>query len=202
MIHHILIANRGEVALRIAQAAADMGLLCTAVFATDEAGTAHRGGATRTVPLGAPGPAAYLDINRLLALARDAGCDAVHPGYGFLSERADFAQACADAGLVFIGPTAAQLAAPADSGSLRAPMAGRLVRFAGVTYAERYELLCRRWVLERLYSAACFLTATNTSATVLFHPAEDLSFGRFSAALRGHASLSWAVRPDRSTARG
>ena len=69
MILHILIANRGEIALRIAQAAADMGLQSTAVFATDEAGTAHRSGATRTVPLGAPGPAAYLDINRLVALA-------------------------------------------------------------------------------------------------------------------------------------
>ena len=114
MIQHILIANRGEVALRIAQAAVDMGLQSTDVFAADEAAAAHGSGATYTVLVGAAGPAAYLDINRLVALARNAGCDAVHPGYGFLSERADFAQACADAGLIFIGLTAAQLAALGD----------------------------------------------------------------------------------------
>ena len=114
MIQHILIANRGEVALRIAQAAADMGLQSTAVFAAGEGAAAHRSGATHTVALGASGPAAFLDIKRQVALAHDAGCDAVHPGYGFLSERADFAQACADAGLIFIGPTAAQLATLGD----------------------------------------------------------------------------------------
>ncbi len=117
MIQHILIANRGDVALRIAQAAADMGLQSTDVFAADEAAAAHGSGATYTVSVGAAGPAAYLDINRLVALARNAGCDAVHPGYGFLSERADFAQACADAGLIFTGLTAAQLAALRDKAS-------------------------------------------------------------------------------------
>jgi acetyl/propionyl-CoA carboxylase alpha subunit/acetyl-CoA carboxylase carboxyltransferase component len=89
MFQHILIANRGEIALRIAQAAADMGLASTPVVAAE--------------------PAAYLDIDGLIALARAAGCDAVHPGYGFLSERADFARACAEAGLVFIGPAPEQL---------------------------------------------------------------------------------------------
>jgi acetyl/propionyl-CoA carboxylase alpha subunit len=89
MVQHILIANRGEIALRIAQAAADMGLASTPVAAGDAT--------------------AYLDIEGLIARARAAGCDAVHPGYGFLSERADFAQACADAGITFIGPTPTQL---------------------------------------------------------------------------------------------
>jgi acetyl/propionyl-CoA carboxylase alpha subunit/acetyl-CoA carboxylase carboxyltransferase component len=89
MFQHLLIANRGEIALRIAQATADMGLASTPVRSED--------------------PAAYLDIAGLIATARQAGCDAVHPGYGFLSERADFAEACAAAGLVFIGPTPAQL---------------------------------------------------------------------------------------------
>jgi acetyl/propionyl-CoA carboxylase alpha subunit len=94
MFQHLLIANRGEIALRIAQAAADMGLASTPVLAEE--------------------PAPFLDIAGLIAAARQAGCDAVHPGYGFLSERADFAQACAEAGLVFIGPTPDQLAQLGD----------------------------------------------------------------------------------------
>ena len=76
---------------------------------------------------------------------------------------------------------------PAFKGAPRESKGKGAARFAGVSYAKRYELLCRRLVLERLYTAACFLTATNTSATVLSHPAEDLSFGRSTAALRGHA---------------
>lgn len=105
----ILIANRGEVAVRIARAAHDFGLEAVAVQASDDAGSLHPRAADRCLPLGAAGPAAYLDIERLLALALEAGCDAVHPGYGFLSERADFARACRAAGLVFIGPEPEQL---------------------------------------------------------------------------------------------
>lgn len=62
-----------------------------------------------------------------------------------------------------------------------------VVRYEGVTYSKRYELLCRRLVLERLYSAACFLMATNERETKITEPAEDLAFHRFAAALRGHA---------------
>ncbi|HNH36318.1 MAG TPA: biotin carboxylase N-terminal domain-containing protein, partial [Rhodocyclaceae bacterium] len=102
-IRRILIANRGEVAVRIARAAHDLGIETVAVFADDDAGNPHRRAADRSLPLGAAGPAAYLDATRLLAAARAAECDAVHPGYGFLSERADFAGDCAAAGLVFIG---------------------------------------------------------------------------------------------------
>lgn len=105
----ILIANRGEVAVRIARAAHDLGLEAVAVQASDDLGSLHPGAADRCLPLGAAGPAAYLDIERLLALAGEAGCDAVHPGYGFLSERADFARACQAANLVFIGPEPEQL---------------------------------------------------------------------------------------------
>jgi acetyl/propionyl-CoA carboxylase alpha subunit/acetyl-CoA carboxylase carboxyltransferase component len=100
MVSHILIANRGEIALRIAQAAADLALAST--------------------PLAAAEPAAYLDARGIIAAARRAGCDAVHPGYGFLSERADFAEACAAAGLVFIGPTPAQLSGLGDKVLARA----------------------------------------------------------------------------------
>ncbi|HJV60705.1 MAG TPA: carboxyl transferase domain-containing protein [Albitalea sp.] len=110
MLRKILIANRGEVALRLARAVDDLGLSSVAVYAQDDPPSPHLRAATETVALGASGPAAYLDIERLLAVARASGCDAVHPGYGFLSERADFAAACEAAGLVFIGPTVAQLA--------------------------------------------------------------------------------------------
>ena len=109
MFKLILIANRGEVALRIAQAAADLGAGCVAGLAQGDPQDAHTRAATRWADLPGNGPAAYLDIQAWLDLARQTGCDAVHPGYGFLSERADFAQACADAGLVFIGPSVQQL---------------------------------------------------------------------------------------------
>ncbi len=127
MFKNILIANRGEVALRVAQAAADLGCACVAVLAQDDPHDAHTRLATQTVTLSACGPAAYLDIAALLAVARQTGCDAVHPGWGFLSERADFAQACADAGLAFIGPGPEQLALLGDK-----PRALALARQCGV----------------------------------------------------------------------
>jgi acetyl/propionyl-CoA carboxylase alpha subunit/acetyl-CoA carboxylase carboxyltransferase component len=120
MLKHILIANRGEVALRVAQAAADLGAGSVAVVAQDDPQQAHTRAASRHAVLPGRGPAAYLDIGALLDVARRTGCDAVHPGYGFLSERPDFAQACADAGLVFIGPTPQQLALLGDKVQARA----------------------------------------------------------------------------------
>jgi acetyl/propionyl-CoA carboxylase alpha subunit len=119
-LHRILIANRGEIALRLVRAVADLGLASVAVFADDDAQDPHRRTADAAIALGASGPAAYLDIARMVTIAHDQQCDAVHPGYGFLSERADFAQACADAGLVFIGPTPDQLALFGDKARARA----------------------------------------------------------------------------------
>ncbi|HSV58539.1 MAG TPA: carboxyl transferase domain-containing protein [Variovorax sp.] len=116
----ILIANRGEIAVRLARALRDLGLASVAVHARDDASALHLQLADEVVALDATGPSAYLDIARLIEIARAQGCDAVHPGYGFLSERADFAQACADAGLVFIGPTPAQLALFGDKARARA----------------------------------------------------------------------------------
>ena len=116
----VLIANRGEIALRIVRALHDLGLASVAVYADDDAASAHVAAADQAVALGATGPAAYLDAARLIAIAQELGCDAVHPGYGFLSERADFARACADAGLRFIGPTPEQLALFGDKAQARA----------------------------------------------------------------------------------
>ena len=115
----VLIANRGEIALRIVRALHDLGIASVAVYADDDAASPHVAAASDAVALGATGPAAYLDVARLIAIAQAQGCDAVHPGYGFLSERADFALACAAAGLRFIGPTPGQLALFGDKAQAR-----------------------------------------------------------------------------------
>jgi acetyl/propionyl-CoA carboxylase alpha subunit/acetyl-CoA carboxylase carboxyltransferase component len=115
----LLVANRGEVALRLVRAAADLGIESVAVYADDDVHAPHARQAQAAVALGAGGPGAYLDVARLLAIAREQGCDAVHPGYGFLSERADFARACAEAGVAFIGPTPEQLALFGDKARAR-----------------------------------------------------------------------------------
>lgn len=116
----VLVANRGEIALRTVRALHDLGIASVAVYADDDATSPHVHAASAAVALGATGPAAYLDGARLIAIAQAQGCDAVHPGYGFLSERADFARACAEAGLRFIGPTPAQLALFGDKAQARA----------------------------------------------------------------------------------
>ncbi|MFT4268238.1 MAG: carboxyl transferase domain-containing protein, partial [Xenophilus sp.] len=120
MFKKVLIANRGEIAVRLVRALQDLGIASVAVHARDDAQALHVQLADTVVALDGTGPSAYLDIAALLAVAKAQGCDAVHPGYGFLSERADFAQACADAGLVFIGPTPEQLSLFGDKARARA----------------------------------------------------------------------------------
>lgn len=101
----ILIANRGEIALRIAQAASELHLNAVSIYPSDDADSAHVVFAEQAVEIGGRGPAAYLDGAAVIAAAKAAGCDAIHPGYGFLSEDAEFAAQIAAAGLVFIGPS-------------------------------------------------------------------------------------------------
>ena len=100
----ILIANRGEIAIRIARAASDLGRRTVAVFSADDADSLHRRMADEARALPGRGPAAYLDMDAVIQAALESGCDAIHPGYGFLSERGEFARRCAAAGLTFIGP--------------------------------------------------------------------------------------------------
>ena len=119
-MRRILIANRGEIAIRIARTAAEMGLETVAVHPADDAQSLHVRRTDAAVLLPGQGPAAYLDIEALVRAAMDAGCDAVHPGYGFLSENADFARACAEAGLAFIGPSPETLALFGDKARARA----------------------------------------------------------------------------------
>jgi acetyl/propionyl-CoA carboxylase alpha subunit len=120
MIRKLLIANRGEIAIRIARTAAERGLATVVVYAEDDAASLHTRAADLAVALPGSGVAAYLDTAALIAVALAEGCDAVHPGYGFLSENADFAQACGDAGLVFVGPTPATLRLFGDKAQARA----------------------------------------------------------------------------------
>jgi 3-methylcrotonyl-CoA carboxylase alpha subunit len=107
MFRRLLIANRGEIACRVMRTARRMGLRCIAVYSDADASAMHVAEADEALRLG-PGPAAesYLSVERILAAAKESGADAVHPGYGFLSENAGFAEACRNAGLIFVGPSA------------------------------------------------------------------------------------------------
>ena len=119
MFNKVLVANRGEVALRIVRALCDLGVASVTVYADDDAQAPHVRSADAAVALGTSGPAAYLDGARLIAIALQQGCDALHPGYGFLAERADFARDCAAVGVRFIGPTPDQLALFGDKAAAR-----------------------------------------------------------------------------------
>jgi acetyl-CoA carboxylase biotin carboxylase subunit len=116
----VLIANRGEIAVRIVRAAHDLGLEAVAVHSTADASAAHVRMADAAVEIGPP-PASksYLDIAKLIEAARETGADAIHPGYGFLAERTDFARACEEAGLAFVGPKSEHIALMGDKARAR-----------------------------------------------------------------------------------
>ena len=102
-MNRLLIANRGEIAIRLMRGAAALGLRTVAVHSEDDARSLHVGQADEALALTGTGPAAYMDGAGIIELAKQAECDAIHPGYGFLSESADFARACLEAGLTFVG---------------------------------------------------------------------------------------------------
>ncbi|MBT3331476.1 MAG: carbamoyl-phosphate synthase large subunit, partial [Rhodospirillaceae bacterium] len=120
----LLVANRGEIAIRILRAAAEMNIPSVAVYAEDEAASLHLTKADEAVALSGRGVPAYLDGAGILAIAKDTGCDAIHPGYGFLSENAEFATACAQAGIIFVGPAAETLQMFGDKAAARELAAG------------------------------------------------------------------------------
>ncbi|WP_275543327.1 biotin carboxylase N-terminal domain-containing protein, partial [Mycobacterium avium] len=106
MTASLLVANRGEIALRIIRTATELGMRTVAVYAADDAHSPHVHAADEAMPLPGSGPPAYLNQAALLAVAENTGATLIHPGYGFLSENAEFAEACAAARRTFVGPDA------------------------------------------------------------------------------------------------
>src|SRR6267142_2317027 len=118
----LMAANRSEIAIRIFRAATDLGLRTVAIYAAEDRFSIHRFKADEAYQVGnGKGPvAAYLDIEGIIALAKETGVQAIHPGYGFLSENAAFARACAEANLVFVGPRPDLLESMGDKTAARA----------------------------------------------------------------------------------
>lgn len=120
---NIMAANRAEIAVRIMRAATEMNAGTVAIYSYEDRYSQHRWGADRSFLLdkseGATPISAYLDIDQIIQIAHDAQVDAIHPGYGFLSESPEFANACAEAGITFVGPTVENLETFADKTSAR-----------------------------------------------------------------------------------
>ncbi|MEZ5343495.1 MAG: biotin carboxylase N-terminal domain-containing protein [Acidimicrobiales bacterium] len=152
----VLVANRGEIACRVLRACAEIGIDSVAVYSADDATCAHVGLGGEAVALDGRGAAAYLDATAIIEAAIATNCDAIHPGYGFLSERGDFAAACADAGLTFVGPTPDALNRFGDKATALA-----LAQACGVP------ILASSGVVTTVEAAAAFQSSLGPDASVM-----------------------------------
>src|SRR5437763_15974667 len=150
MFKKILIANRGEIAVRVIRACHEMGIAAVAIYSDVDRASLHVRHADEAYPIGAAAASeSYLNIPKILDVAKRSGAAAIHPGYGFLSENAKFAQACADAGVKFIGPTAAAMEAMGSKTRARQAMEKAGIPFVpgtscGVTSTEEAEQVAVR----------------------------------------------------------
>jgi acetyl/propionyl-CoA carboxylase alpha subunit/acetyl-CoA carboxylase carboxyltransferase component len=151
----LLVANRGEIAVRVIRTAHEMGIRTVAIYSADDALAPHVRLADESIALAGEGAAPYLDIPGVVATAKAAGCDALHPGYGLLSENAAFAEACQQAGIVFVGP-------PVES--LR--MMGDKVRARAAAAAAGLPIL-RGEPVANIEDAAAFMASLAPGATML-----------------------------------
>ena len=139
-IHRLLVANRGEIACRVMRTARAMGMVTIAVYSDADRNAAHVAGADHAVRIGeSPARLSYLRKEAILEAARQTQADAIHPGYGFLSENADFAQAVCDAGLIFVGPTPASIAAMGSKAQAKALMSAAGVPLVPGYHGERQD---------------------------------------------------------------
>ena len=127
-MNKVLVANRSEIARRVIRACRELDYATVAVYSDADRDALHVREADEAVGIGKPkARESYLNVERLIEAARETGADAIHPGYGFLSESARFAEACAEAGITFVGPPAGAIAAMGDKAAAR-----RLAGKAGV----------------------------------------------------------------------
>jgi acetyl/propionyl-CoA carboxylase alpha subunit/acetyl-CoA carboxylase carboxyltransferase component len=174
----LLIANRGEIAVRIMGSAAALGIATVAVYPDDDAACAHVTHADEAVRLNGSGVAAYLDAAQLVEIAVRTGCDAVHPGYGFLSENAGFADLCAEAGLVFVGPAPEVLKLLGDKSRARAYARGLGIPLLAGTEGPTDLAAARAFLAELGAGAAVMVKALaggGGRGMRPVHPGEDLA---------------------------
>src|ERR671922_1482529 len=157
MFEKVLVANRGEIAIRVMRTLKEMGIVSVAVYSEADREAPHVDEADEAHLLGPPVPAeSYLNLDRLLETAGRVGAEAIHPGYGFLAENADFARACEEAGITFIGPPASAIEAMGSKTRARALMAEAAVPIVpGTTSPVESVTQARKAAEEIGYPVAC-----------------------------------------------